>query len=87
MPADPHRVAAYHLLKAATTWNPADTTLANGEAALARIITALAADVDLLDGKQLTASTAWISSVADTTVEAEAADRAMRLNFDSEPQF
>ena len=80
-----HHVAEHPILQTALTWDPADSTLSSGEAALARIMAPLADDIHLLDGRQLTAVQAWITAVTDTTVEAEAVGRAM-LDPEDEPQ-
>lgn len=70
----------------ALTWDPADSSLASGEAALARIVHALDADLGALDGAELEQLTRWVAQRAIATAEAEQAGlRAMGIG--GEPAF
>ncbi|MEX3528944.1 hypothetical protein [Corynebacterium xerosis] len=70
----------------ALEWDPADATLASGEAALARIVHALDADLGALDGAELEDLTKHVAQRAIATAEAERAGlRAMGIG--GEPAF
>ena len=69
----------------ALTWDPADSSLSSGEAALARIVHALDADLGALDGAELQDLTKHVAQRAIATAEAEQAGlQAMGL---AEPAF
>lgn len=65
------------LLAPALKWSPADGTLSGSEAALARIVQVLAADLDALDADQQQALSDLVGVFASETLEAEQAGLRM----------
>ena len=68
-----HHIINFPALDDAAHYDPDDGTLSSGEAALARIMNVLLADLDALDGVQLTQLTAWLAENARVVVVAERA--------------
>lgn len=76
------------LLAHALSWDPDDATLSSGEAALSRIVHAVTADIDSLDGEQQTSLARWLSAVAAETVATERAGlQALGITVEDEPTF
>lgn len=85
-----HHIINFPALDAAAHHDPDDGTLSSGEAALARIVGVLLANLDALDGAQLTQLTAWLAENARYVVAAERAGLAsLGINRDvnDEPDF
>lgn len=85
-----HHIINFPALDAAAHYDPDDGTLSSGEAALARIVGVLLANLDALDGAQLTQLTAWLAENARVVIAAERAGLAsLGINRDAndEPDF
>lgn len=85
-----HHIINFRALDAAAHHDPDDGTLSSGEVALARIVGVLLANLDALDGAQLTQLTAWLAENARYVVAAERAGLAsLGVNRDAndEPDF
>lgn len=65
------------LLAPALKWDPEDGTLSGSEAALVRVVQALAAGLDALDADQQQALGDLVGAVASETLEAEQAGLRM----------
>lgn len=79
-----HHIINFPVLDATAHCYPDDGALSSGEAALAHIVGVLLANLDALDGAQLTQLTAWLAENARVVVAAERAGLAsLGINRDA----